>query len=58
MVILFILYITFAVILAWGVRESTMINNVFTVVNLFTVVTVVVTGLFKGNILYLYVEFT
>ncbi|KAE9526865.1 hypothetical protein AGLY_013513 [Aphis glycines] len=46
----FSLVILLSLILAWGVRESTMINNVFTVVNLFTVVTVVVTGLFKVNL--------
>lgn len=39
-----------AVLLSWGVRESTMINNVFTVVNLLTVATVVITGLFKGKV--------
>jgi len=39
-----------SVLLSWGVRESTMINNVFTVVNLLTVATVVITGLFKGNV--------
>lgn len=41
----------FIVLLSWGVRESTMINNIFTVVNLLTVATVVITGLFKGNII-------
>lgn len=49
-VLSFSLVILLSLILAWGVRESTMINNVFTVVNLFTVVTVVVTGLFKVNL--------
>jgi len=41
--------------MAWGVRESTMINNVFTVVNLLTVFTVIVSGLFKGKILFKYI---
>ncbi|XP_060839098.1 cationic amino acid transporter 3-like [Rhopalosiphum padi] len=39
-----------SILLSWGVRESTMINNVFTVVNLLTVATVVITGLFKVNL--------
>lgn len=44
----------FTVLLSWGVRESTMINNIFTVVNLLTVATVVITGLFKGNMIMIY----
>ncbi|XP_025416748.1 cationic amino acid transporter 3-like [Sipha flava] len=39
-----------SILLSWGVRESTMINNVFTVVNLATVATVVITGLFKVDL--------
>ncbi|KAL5238965.1 hypothetical protein ACI65C_006375 [Semiaphis heraclei] len=49
-VLSFCLVLLLSVILSWGVRESTMINNVFTVVNLFTVVIVVVSGLFKVNV--------
>jgi len=49
-VLSFSLVLLLSIILSWGVRESTMINNVFTVVNLLTVVTVVVTGLFKVNL--------
>ncbi|XP_060839154.1 cationic amino acid transporter 2-like [Rhopalosiphum padi] len=49
-VLSFSLVILLSIILSWGVRESTMINNVFTVVNLLTVVTVVATGLFKVNL--------
>ncbi|XP_050543776.1 cationic amino acid transporter 3 isoform X2 [Daktulosphaira vitifoliae] len=43
----FAIVLLLSILLAWGVRESTIINNIFTVVNLLTVTTVVVTGLFK-----------
>ncbi|XP_073970064.1 cationic amino acid transporter 2-like isoform X2 [Rhodnius prolixus] len=36
-------------LLAWGVRESAMMNNIFTAFNLLTVVTVIIAGLFKVN---------
>ncbi|KAL5240252.1 hypothetical protein ACI65C_007662 [Semiaphis heraclei] len=49
-VLSFSLVLLLSIILSWGVRESTMINNVFTVVNLLTVVTVIVSGLFKVNL--------
>ncbi|XP_060871704.1 cationic amino acid transporter 2-like [Metopolophium dirhodum] len=49
-VLSFSLVILLSIILSWGVRESTMINNVFTVVNLLTVFTVIVSGLFKVNL--------
>lgn len=48
----YLIDMTFAALLSWGVRESTIINNVLTVVNLLTVSTVVVSGLFKGNIYF------
>lgn len=38
-----------SLLLAWGVKESTMLNNIFTLVNLGTVVTVIVSGLFKAS---------
>lgn len=38
----------FSVLLAWGVRESSALNNLFTIVNLLTVLTVIVAGAFKG----------
>ncbi|VVC32905.1 Cationic amino acid transporter, C-terminal,Amino acid/polyamine transporter I [Cinara cedri] len=38
-----------SILLSWGVRESTIINNIFTVVNLCTVATVIISGLFKVN---------
>ncbi|XP_050433621.1 cationic amino acid transporter 3 isoform X2 [Adelges cooleyi] len=46
----FSIVLLLSILLAWGVRESTIINNIFTVVNLLTVGTVVVTGLFKINV--------
>ncbi|XP_022181371.1 cationic amino acid transporter 2-like [Myzus persicae] len=46
----FSLVLLLSVILSWGVRESTMINNLFTVVNLLTVIMVIVSGLFKVNL--------
>ncbi|XP_060857049.1 high affinity cationic amino acid transporter 1-like [Metopolophium dirhodum] len=45
----FSLVVLLSFLLSWGVRESAMINNVFTIVNLLTVGTVVVSGLFKIN---------
>uniref|UniRef100_A0A2H8U154 Low affinity cationic amino acid transporter 2 n=1 Tax=Melanaphis sacchari TaxID=742174 RepID=A0A2H8U154_9HEMI len=49
-VLSFSLVILLSIILSWGVRESTMINNIFTFVNLLTVVTVIITGLFRVNL--------
>jgi len=37
------------VLVAWGVRESSFTNNIFTTLNLMTVCTVIVTGFYKGN---------
>uniref|UniRef100_A0A224XCH0 Putative amino acid transporter n=1 Tax=Panstrongylus lignarius TaxID=156445 RepID=A0A224XCH0_9HEMI len=34
-------------LLAWGVRESALMNNIFTAFNLLTVLTVIIAGLFK-----------
>ncbi|XP_029341215.1 cationic amino acid transporter 3 [Acyrthosiphon pisum] len=45
----FSLVLLLSFLLSWGVRESAMINNLFTIVNLLTVGTVVVSGLFKIN---------
>lgn len=38
----------FLVLIAWGMRESSLLNKIFTVVNLLTVTIVVVSGLFKS----------
>ncbi|XP_050439963.1 cationic amino acid transporter 2-like [Adelges cooleyi] len=38
------------VIVAWGIRESSMINKIFTVVNILTVIIVVISGLFLADI--------
>lgn len=40
------LFVTVA--LAFGAKESTLVNNVFTLVNLIVVVAVIVSGLWKG----------
>ncbi|XP_008187866.1 cationic amino acid transporter 2 isoform X1 [Acyrthosiphon pisum] len=40
-----IIMLTF--LIAWGMRESSFLNKIFTVVNLLTVITVVLTGLIK-----------
>lgn len=37
-------------LVAWGVRESSLTNNVFTALNLLTVSTVIITGIYKGNL--------
>ncbi|RZF48594.1 hypothetical protein LSTR_LSTR008554 [Laodelphax striatellus] len=39
-----------SLILAWGVKESTLLNNLFTSVNLLTVITVIVCGCWKADI--------
>lgn len=39
----------FLVLIAWGMRESSLLNKIFTVVNLLTVTIVVVSGLFKST---------
>ncbi|VVC45896.1 Hypothetical protein CINCED_3A021817 [Cinara cedri] len=36
-----------SVLIAWGMRESSLLNKIFTVVNLLTVAIVIVTGIFK-----------
>lgn len=37
----------FAVVLCFGMRESSLINNVFTIVNLFVIGYIVICGLFQ-----------
>ncbi|XP_039288773.1 high affinity cationic amino acid transporter 1 [Nilaparvata lugens] len=39
-----------SLLLAWGVKESTLMNNIFTIVNLITVVTVIVCGSMKADL--------
>lgn len=46
----FVIILLIAVLLAVGVKESTFLNNIFTVVNLCTVAIVIVTGIMRGNI--------
>lgn len=45
----FVMIMLLAGLLAVGVRESSLLNNVFTVINLATVVIVIVTGTMKGT---------
>ncbi|KAG8292072.1 hypothetical protein J6590_047974 [Homalodisca vitripennis] len=42
----FFLIVTVAGLIAWGVKESTLLNNIFTTVNLLTLTTVIVAGSF------------
>lgn len=44
----FIVVMILSVLLSIGVKESSILNNVFTVVNLMTVAVVIVTGIMKG----------
>lgn len=39
-----------SLLLAWGVKESTMMNNIFTIVNLITVITVIICGSLKADL--------
>lgn len=39
-------------LLAYGVKESSNVNGIFTIVNLITVTIVIVCGLFKGKSFY------
>lgn len=41
-----ILFCIFTVLVAWGARKSSIISNIFTVLNLFTICTVIVSGIF------------
>lgn len=56
--------VALAVLVAWGVRESSFTNNIFTALNLITVCTVIVTGFYKGTLLcqmmyiYIYIRLT
>lgn len=45
----FVIIMILAVLLSVGVKESSVLNNIFTVVNLMTVIIVIVTGLMKGT---------
>lgn len=44
----FVIVLLLAILLAVGVKESSLLNNVFTTINLATVVVVIVTGSIKG----------
>ncbi|XP_022163272.1 cationic amino acid transporter 2-like [Myzus persicae] len=45
----FFVIVIVALLVAWGVRESTLTNNIFTAINLITISTVIVTGFYKAN---------
>ncbi|XP_050433622.1 high affinity cationic amino acid transporter 1-like [Adelges cooleyi] len=45
----FVVIMTITLLVAWGVRESTSTNNIFTILNLSTVTVVIVTGFLKAN---------
>lgn len=44
----FFMIIALAILLSVGVKESSVLNNIFTAINLATVVTVIGSGIFKG----------
>lgn len=44
----FVIVMLISVLLAVGVKESSILNNIFTVINLFTVILVIVTGIMRG----------
>lgn len=46
----FLMIILLACLLSTGVKESSLLNNIFTAINLTTVVIVVASGIFKGLI--------
>lgn len=48
----FVIIMILAVLLSVGVKESSVLNNVFTVVNLMTVTIVIVTGIMRGIFLF------
>lgn len=48
----FVIVMLIAVLLATGVKESSFLNNIFTVVNVCTVVVVIVTGIMRGEFQY------
>lgn len=52
----FAVVILLIVLLSVGVKESSMLNNVFTVVNLITIMIIIVAGAIKGNDCARYVE--
>ncbi|XP_015372124.1 PREDICTED: high affinity cationic amino acid transporter 1-like [Diuraphis noxia] len=45
----FVVIVVIALLVAWGVRESSFTNNIFTALNLITVCTVIITGFYKAN---------
>lgn len=45
----FLLILLVTSLLAFGVKESTMLNNIFTAINLFTVLLVIIAGSIKGT---------
>ncbi|KAL4112398.1 hypothetical protein QTP88_016197 [Uroleucon formosanum] len=45
----FVVIVVVAILVAWGVRESSFTNNIFTTLNLITVGIVIVTGFYKAN---------
>ncbi|XP_065204742.1 cationic amino acid transporter 3-like [Planococcus citri] len=48
----FSLVMLLTVLLAWGVKESSSVNNFFTLINILTVLTVIIAGAFKVNTSY------
>lgn len=44
----FLMILLLAVILAFGAKESSILNNIFTTVNILTIVIVIVAGSLKG----------
>lgn len=49
----FFMIIALSIVLSAGVKESSVLNNIFTAINLATVVTVIGSGVFKGKPLIL-----
>lgn len=45
----FVIVLLLAGLLSIGVKESTRLNNVFTVVNVVTVIIVIITGIMRGK---------
>ncbi|XP_025416766.1 high affinity cationic amino acid transporter 1-like [Sipha flava] len=45
----FVVIFFISLLVAWGVRESSITNNIFTSLNLITVCTVIITGFYKAN---------
>ncbi|XKL65754.1 hypothetical protein PGB90_009174 [Kerria lacca] len=49
------LVILLSVLVAWGVKESSTINGIFTIVNLLTIFIIIVCGAFKANASYWFI---